>query len=143
MPRALAFPRRTRFECRLDEKDRRCNYFFIILVQPEVNLDVDLYGDRTAVLHGGLEAPPVDRFDGFLVEAHAQRTGDFDVSRLAVRPNDQPQNYDSLKLRLTGFFGVFGIGSLQGARSRDSVANVKGAAAESTAMTGTDTRTAT
>src|SRR6516225_6583566 len=66
--------------------------FVLSSIQPKINLYVDLYGNRPAVLHGRLKTPPLHRFDGFLIEAHAQGTAHSDVARFAVRTDDQPEN---------------------------------------------------
>ena len=42
-------------------------YLYFNLIQSEVNLDIDLYGDRPAVLHGGLKTPPADGFNRLLI----------------------------------------------------------------------------
>jgi pyruvate-formate lyase-activating enzyme len=53
-------------------------------VQVEGYLDADLYSNGTVVFHGGEEAPFLDGLEGFLVEAHAERTQDVQVSSTAV-----------------------------------------------------------
>lgn len=60
------------------------------LVQAKIYFHVDLHRDRLAVFHGGLELPVANRFDSFLIQAHAQRSRYLDVARLAIRANDQP-----------------------------------------------------
>jgi hypothetical protein len=86
--------------------------FVFSSIQPEINLYVDLYGNRPAVLHGRLKTPPLYRFDGFLIEAHAQGTAHSDVARLAVRTDDQPENDHSLILGFPGFFRVLRVWGL-------------------------------
>src|SRR5664279_4141214 len=43
------------------------------LVQPEIDFHVDHHGDGLAVLAGGFKFPQLDRLDGLLVQAHAER----------------------------------------------------------------------
>src|SRR5207302_1709555 len=54
-------------------------------------------------------------FNGFLVQAHAQRAGDAHVARTAVGAHHQPQHADALVLGLAGFFGVLRIRLVQNA----------------------------
>src|ERR1039458_4259857 len=89
---------------------------YLNLIQAKVNLYVDLYGNRTAILHGRLEPPPVNRLNRLLIESHSQRPTDPDVARLAIASHHQPQHNRSLVLGLAGFFRVFGVGRFQCSR---------------------------
>src|SRR5213080_530858 len=104
-----------------------------LLVEAEAHFNVDLNSDRLAVLHGGFEAPVLDGFNRLLIKTHAEIAGYANVARLAVRPDDQPQDASSLVLRFTRFFRVFRIGRINTARGRNSTTHTEYSATRATA----------
>src|SRR5207302_3972427 len=78
-----------------------------VSVQSELHFHADLYCHRLAVFHRGLELPGLDCLDCLLVETHSEIAANFNVARLAIGADDQPQHTGSLIFGLPGFFRVF------------------------------------
>src|SRR5436190_24019431 len=57
-----------------------------------------------------LEAPLLDRLDGFLVESHTQRPGNVNVARVPLRINDQREHDPPLLPGFSAFVGVLRLG---------------------------------
>src|SRR5579864_4619754 len=110
-------------------------------VQVEDYFDADLYGDWPVIFHRGGEAPFPDGVQRFLVEAHAERAHNAQVSGTAIGTNHGHQYDASLELGLACFIGVFGIGAVDGAGSRNASADVIDASTDAAAATFADTRT--
>lgn len=110
------------------------------LVQPKTYFDIDLHRYRLAIFHGGFELPGLNRFDGFLVKPQAQAAGYTNVSWLAIRSHDQPQNACALILRLASFFRVLGIRLVHNPWGADAAAYAKYSTADSATAALTYTR---
>ena len=77
------------------------------LQQSEIYFDRGLHRDGSAVFHAGFEAPLLNGFDGFLIEAQAERTDVFEVSRITLLIDDREENYSPLEFRFASFLGIF------------------------------------
>src|SRR5271166_1119779 len=110
------------------------------LVQPEVHFDVDHHRNRLAVFARRIELPQLDRFDGFLVQAHAQRTLHANLLRTPIRIHYQPQYDGTLVLGLARFFRVLRIGRVQRLGSAHASTNSVSPAAVASSVSGTNAR---
>jgi hypothetical protein len=80
-------------------------------VKVEIDLDVDLHGDRLAILHRRLKAPLANSLNRFLVETHAERTLDAELFRSTVWADDRPKNHRPLVLGFAASSEYSGSGS--------------------------------
>src|ERR1017187_8712228 len=108
------------------------------LVQPEVDFHVDHDGHWLAVLARRFKLPLLDRFDGLLVQSHAQRALNANLLRTSIGADHQPQHDSSLVLGFAGFFRVFRIGRKQRFRRADSAADAIGSPAIAAAVSWTN-----
>jgi hypothetical protein len=88
--RPEAFSGQTKRRGRFSSPIRRQAVVNPNLVEPEVNFDVDLHRHRAAILHRRLEFPPAHGLERFLIQAHAEAAGYFDVPGIAVLIHDEP-----------------------------------------------------
>ena len=116
--------------------------------QPEGDVDPGDDGYGLAVLHAGAEAPLLDRLDGLLVQAQAERVQDLEVGRVAALVDDDLEHHGALELGLARFFGVFGLHLVERdrrryAKARDHDLGAAGAGADAgTAVLGADSMVA-
>ena len=74
--------------------------------------DGDLCSYSNAIFSTGRELPFFYRLDGFLIQSHAERSCNPDVTRLPRTIDDNDQDYDALVFHATGFIRVFRVGSV-------------------------------
>src|SRR5438270_8012768 len=77
-----------------------------------------------AIFPGGIEFPGLHAFNGFLIQAHAQRAHYPGAIDPPINTHDDGQHHHALILRFTRFFRKFRFGSIDGARSAYSVAHM-------------------
>src|SRR5207237_9260100 len=76
-------------------------------LHPDFHFQAYLDCHRLAFFHGRFQLPSLDCLDGLLVQSHSQIAAYFNVARLAIWADDQPQHTGSLIFGLPGFFRVF------------------------------------
>jgi hypothetical protein len=111
------------------------------LVKFETNFYADLYSNRPAIFGCGFKAPLLNRFNGFLVEAHAEPSLHADVVRLAVRTDDHGKYAGSFIFVLTGLLGILGVGRRNWFRREYAAPDAKDAAANTATPALTDAGT--
>jgi hypothetical protein len=123
-------------------KDIRCDSTFI-LVKLESHLNTDLNVYRSAIFHGRLELPLLDRLNGFGVETHAEAADYANVARTALIIDDEPEDASPLSFGDPSLLGVFRIGSRNWLRGGNPAAYFENAAANPATAASADARTMT
>ena len=82
-----------------------------------------MHGDGSAVFHARLEAPFLDGFDGFLIEAQAERADHFEIPRIPLLVDDDKQDDGALEFRLARFLGIFRLHLEDNRRRRNTTPN--------------------
>src|SRR5438309_1480431 len=75
----------------------------------EINFGVHPHRNRLAALHGRLETPLANCFDGRLIERRIQRFLHLNVLRNALVIDRKPKEYDSFDLLFTSVGRIFGL----------------------------------
>src|SRR5208337_4424352 len=112
------------------------------LVEVEVHFDVDFNRNGLAVLGARLKAPLADRFDGLLVQSHAQRAQHGYLVCLAVHADHDAKHNISLVLIPARLIAELRFGTEYSLRSMNPAADPISATANPPAPARTDSRTA-
>jgi hypothetical protein len=92
----------------------------------KVDLDFEIDGDGFAFAGGGFESILLHGFDGLLVQPIAQASRDAHVLWLAVRVNDERDEYIAGELGLFSGFGILRVGRVGENRRVNGSADLQG-----------------
>src|SRR5579875_3567376 len=98
-------------------------------MQPEIDVDDHLHGDRMALIHGRTEFVLLHGFDGFLVKPHAGVAHHAHVLGIALLVNDELQRNSALEVGFAGFLGELRLSLMDDDRGADAAAYRHDAAA--------------
>lgn len=90
------------------------------LIEPKIDLNVDLYCNWNAVLAGRFESPGADGLDCFFIQPHAKGALNPDLVRAAVVAHDHPKDHDALVLGFPRLFRELWIRRVNDPRSADT-----------------------
>ena len=129
------------------EIEPRCRIYAAVLlavrgwnsVEPEIDFDVDLDGNRDAIFATRLEPPLPNGFYSLLVQAHPQRPVHPNVTRAAVRAYDAPQNDRTLVFGFARLFRELRIGRIDRTRRGNASAHTVRAATDAATRTWANT----
>ena len=77
------------------------------LIEPEIALDVDLYGYWDPILAIWFKPPATDGFDCLFIQARTQGPLNANVARTPVGPHHEPTHNRTLVSGLASFSGEF------------------------------------
>ena len=101
------------------------NLKIVWLVEIEGDFNIHLNGYGAAVFLGRIELPGLYPFNGFFIQAHAQRADDARVVYPAIGAHNNVQHHHALIFGFARFFRKFGFGSINRTRCANALAYVE------------------